>query len=51
MERRTPQKAISQPSWSTLTPYYDEEVILPLTQLKESTKVHQYYYTVSYCWL
>jgi hypothetical protein len=39
MERPTPQRAISQPSWSTLTPYYEEDVILPLAQLKKSTEV------------
>jgi 1,3-beta-glucan synthase component len=49
MERPKPQKAISQPSWSTLTPYYEEDVILPLTQLKKSTEVCLYYYSFSYC--
>jgi callose synthase len=43
MDRPTPQRAVQQPSWGTLTPYYNEEVILPLSQLKQSTEVSVLY--------
>ncbi|CAM9179036.1 unnamed protein product, partial [Chrysoparadoxa australica] len=33
-----PQPVAGMPSWSTLTPYYSEDVVLPLESLKEETQ-------------